>query len=260
MNIVSTVSKGLKRHGPLLLTIGACVGVGATSYFTGKAVLEADRILKDIPEEELKTFETKKKLVKVYIRPVVSGALTIACIIGGYRVNKKINAGLIAAYGLLSSRFNQYREEVSKDCDVLAMDDVDKRIIRESVDVYEEDHEEDEELWIDDFHKEPYWATESDIWRGLHFLNTEIFEPTWHKGYATLNEFCDVACIKEAEGGDVYGWSLDYLINEHECYIMDVYWTEVTATNPKTGLPCKVNRLYFPCEPVPDYLDDKWFR
>lgn len=262
MNIVSTVCKMWKKHGALILTIGSCVGVGATAYFTGKAVLEADKVLKDIPDEELKTFETKKKLAKIYWKPVVAGAVTIACNIGGYAMNKKAQAGLIAAYSLLYSRFSKYREEVGPDCDVLAMKDVDNRIIREaSNDIFEEEHEEDECLWIDDFHEKPYWAKESDIWRGLHYLNKEIFEPTWHKGYATLNEFYGIANVPMVNGGDSLGWSMDYLINAWDCYIMEFDWgdTEVNMTNPKTGLPCKVKRLYFGYDPVPDYLDKKYW-
>ena len=259
MNIVSFVCKTWKRHGGLILTVGTCLGVGATAFFTGKAVLEADKVLKDIPEEDLKTFDTKKKLAKIYWKPVVAGAVTIACSIGGYAMGKKAQAGFIAAYTLLSSRFSKYREEVGQDCDTLAMEDVNQSVIQEYADeVVEETHEEDDILWVDDYHKKPYWAKESDMWRGLHYLNKEIFEPTFHKGYATLNEFCDVACIPEAEGGDILGWSLDYLIEDYDCYIMDIYWTEVTVTNPRTGLPARAYYLQFPTEPIVEYIDKYW--
>lgn len=260
MNIVSTVSKVWAKHGSLILTAGSCAGVVLTSYFTGKAVLEADKLIKDMSEEELKSFETKKKLVKIYSKPVISGAFTIACNIGGYAMGKKARAGYIAAYSLLYSRFAKYREEVGQDCDTLAMEDVNQSIIREHIDeTFEEDHGEDEVLWIDDYHKKPYWAKESDIWRGLHYLNKEIFEPTFHKSYATLNEFCDVACITEAEGGDVLGWSMDYLIDDYDCYIMDIYWKEVTVTNPRTGLPAKANNLCFLTPPIAEFMDDKYW-
>ena len=259
MNIVSFVSKVCKRYGPLALTIGSCAGVGLTAYFTGKAVLEADKLIKNMPEEELKSLETKKKLVKIYSKPIISGAFTIACNIGGYAMGKKAQAGYIAAYSLLYSRFAKYREEVGQDCDALAIEDVNRSVIQEYADeVVEEIHEEDDILWVDDYHKKPYWAKESDMWRGLHYLNKEIFEPTFHKGYATLNEFCDVACIPEAEGGDVRGWSMDYLIDDYDCYIMDIYWTEITTINPRTGLPATAYYLQFPTEPVVGFIDKYW--
>lgn len=262
MNIVSSVSKFWLKRGPLILTVGTCAGVGATAFFTGKAVLEADKVLKDIPEEDLKTFDTKKKLAKIYWKPVVAGAVTIACSIGGYAMGKKTQAGFIAAYTLLSSRFSKYREEVGKERDDSVMEDIDNAIIRNaSDDIFEEEHEEDDVLWVDEFHEKPYWAKESDIWRGLHYLNVEIFEPTWHKGSATLNEFYTIANVTRADAGDILGWSSDYLITQYDCYIMDIYWTEATETviNPRTGKAAKANRLCFPIDPVLDYLDDKYF-
>ena len=59
MNIGKLIFR-LKKNVPLLLTIGTTIGIAATSYFSAKAALEVNKILNETPDEELKSFPTKK--------------------------------------------------------------------------------------------------------------------------------------------------------------------------------------------------------
>ena len=259
MNIVKPVCKFFAKNGPLILSLTASAGVVATAVLTGKAVLKADEILEGIPEDKLKSKKTKVEIAKVYIWPVVAGAGTIACIIGAHCLNAHINAGLIAAYGLLSTQFAKYRDEIEPDIDTYAMNLVRKDITEVYIPEMLEkkpNFEGEVKLWRDDYHQHPYWAREADIWKGLHNLNKEIFEPTMHPGFATVDKFYGMMPWIESEPQDsVLGWSVDYTTEEWDCYLLEVNWVDDGTYTDPNGYEIKCNYLVFNIPPVLNFFD-----
>lgn len=64
-----------------------------------------------IEQDELTVIETIKACWKCYIPAILSGGLTVACIIGSNRVSHKKEVALAAAYKLTENAFNQYKEK-----------------------------------------------------------------------------------------------------------------------------------------------------
>ena len=256
MNIVKPVGKFLRRNGSLLLTIGASAGVIATSYFTAKSALKADKILNDIPEDKLKALTTKKIIAKTYIPPVASGAVTIACIVGAHLMNKKIQAGLIAAYSVVNSTFQMYKSKLTVEEEMYVEKAVDEeRINAEIKKLLDERPGEEYELWIDDYRKHPFWARKSDILLGKDEINRNLNDPNWSRHWGTDSLETFYSHVKgEPEPQDyLYGWDIDYMSEEWEYFIVDVNWTEETYIDKISGKAIPCNHIYWSIDPIMNY-------
>lgn len=108
--------KKVADNSPSLLAGLGVTGTLSTAYLVGKATVSAVQVLEhkhqvtaqDLPlrKEDIKT------VWKLYIPAVASGALTIACIVGGNRIGARRAA---AAYSLLTvseRAFDEYRDKV----------------------------------------------------------------------------------------------------------------------------------------------------
>lgn len=261
MNIVRPVCKFLRRNGPLLLTITATAGVAVTSYFTGKAVLKADKMLNEIPEEDFKTFATKKLIAKTYIPPVVSGVATIACIIGAHLMNKQIQAGLFAAYGLAQSTFEMYRRKLDPEDDERIMREL--RMDRVNIEIQkliDERPGEEYELWIDDYREHPYWATKSDILLGKDDLNACLNGETYNPRYnfrTSLEVFYSHVKGQPEPQDSIYGWDVEQLLEECETDHINIWWEDDIYIIPILEKQIPVNHIHFDWGPVENYWNYK---
>jgi len=94
-------------------------GVIGTSLLTAKASFKASEIIKKEEDEGRAIAGTKNrfkeygKLVwKCYIPPTLSGAVTIACVIGASKASNRRTAAAVTAYSLTQRAFDEYREKV----------------------------------------------------------------------------------------------------------------------------------------------------
>lgn len=93
------------------------VGVVATSVLTAKAATKASVILKQAKaenEEELTVLDKINYTLPVYLPPILMGTVTIACILGSNILNKKHQASLLTAYGMLDRSYKEYKHKVNE--------------------------------------------------------------------------------------------------------------------------------------------------
>lgn len=118
-NVFNNVIKTIKSNSPEILTALGVSGVVTTAYLTGKASNKASKMIdaeeasagiSDNPRQRLK--EQTKLVWKLYIPAGISGAATIACIIGASRSNSRRTAAAVTAYSLTERAFSEYREKV----------------------------------------------------------------------------------------------------------------------------------------------------
>lgn len=258
MNILKPVCKFAKRNGPTILTVVASGGVIATGVLSAKGALKADEIMRNTPPDQLKSGETKKQVVKAYIWPVVSGLGTIGCIVGAHLMNKKIQAGLIAAYTVLDTTYKAYRLNIGlgSDEDNKAMDAVhDVYIQYNAPDVLDECPGEGYILWRDDYHMYPYWATENDIWKATAWINKLILDPNSGRCDANLSDFYAFVKTEHEDQDSLWGWSFDYMSVEWDCGVIETDWREEAPYIDPTGHTYPTRYLRFFCEPLFNYLD-----
>ena len=109
-------SKGFVKHkSPTILTCIGAAGVVGTAVMASKATTKANLILEQATlekGEELTKLEKVNVVLPVYIPTVLIGAATISCIFGANTLNKRKQASLVSAYGLLNESYKEYRKKV----------------------------------------------------------------------------------------------------------------------------------------------------
>lgn len=110
--LLNTARDMVTKNSPHILTGLGCAGLVTTAVLTGTAVPEAMRIVEEKGLEEEPLLEKAKATWKVYIPAVVTGAVSIACIIGANAVNTRRNAALAALYSMTDTAFKDYKQKV----------------------------------------------------------------------------------------------------------------------------------------------------
>lgn len=110
-NLVKTVEKILKDNSPSILTGLGISGTVVTSYLASRASYEVGKHSKP-GFDDLSLKEKIQVSWKIYIPTVVSGTVTIGCILGASKIGSRRTAASMAAYSLSEKAFTEYKEKV----------------------------------------------------------------------------------------------------------------------------------------------------
>jgi len=127
----------LRKHGPTILTGVGIAGFGATTYLVGKAVLRAQEPLEDakkrvqeVANTEVTATYTEKdrvravgkvwivehlKIVRIFAPAIVTGGVSVLCIISAHGLMRRQQASLVAAYMALDKGFRAYRARIAEE-------------------------------------------------------------------------------------------------------------------------------------------------
>lgn len=237
----------IKRNASTILTCVSAVGVVATTIMAVKATPKAVQLLEKAKKEkddELTNLEVIKTVAPVYIPTVLTGAATVACIFGANILNKRNQAALMSAYGLLDATYKDYKNKVkevygeeadSKVNEEIAKDKYDGTVVTEEGNV----------LFYDEFSKRYFESTLYKVQEAEYRLNRDLIM----RDYAYLNEFYEYLGIGEYDDWKL-GWSTG------GC--MAAYWQPwIDFTHPrftlKDGTECI--RIVMFHEPFVDFED-----
>lgn len=130
----------IKEHAPEILMVAGVVGVVGSTVLACKATLKCDAILYEA-NDKLETIrecaadphllesgkytdqdrkqdltivytQTAIKFAKLFGPPIILGAVSIGCIIGGHNILRSRNMAVMAAYRLVDEGFKEYRKRV----------------------------------------------------------------------------------------------------------------------------------------------------
>ena len=108
--IMKYISSELSQHSPAILTGLGIAGMIGTVVLAVKATPKA---MERIEEKEAETpVEKVKAAWKCYIPTVVTGGVSIACVIGAQKINSKRLAALATAYSMTETAFKEYKDKV----------------------------------------------------------------------------------------------------------------------------------------------------
>lgn len=109
----------LKQNSPKIFAGLGVVGVATTSYLAAKATVQATDIIRAneasagrIEDRQARIKEHTKHVWKLYVPTGVSGAATVACIVGSSRVSSRRTVAAVTAYSLTEKAFSEYRQKV----------------------------------------------------------------------------------------------------------------------------------------------------
>lgn len=242
----------LRRNSSTILTCIGAVGVVATTVMAVKATPKALNLIEDAKEEkgeELTKWETVKVAGPAYIPAVISGAATIACIVGSNVINKRQQASLMSAYALLDNSYKEYKKKV----DELYGEEAGQKVREEiAKDKYTGDgtlEDDDKELFYDFYSGRYFESTKEAVMRAEYELNRELYV----NGYACVNKFYEALGIEpRPEYADI-GWTCGQLESMYWHTWIEFEHTETAIDDDddeRGGLPCTI--VYMPLEPVID--------
>ena len=110
--------KFCEKNAPTILTVAACVGVGATGYLSFKAGEQAaydiaDELIALDDDEATIDTKTKAKIIVKNVAPAAAvGSVTIAAIISSNVINIRRMKALAASYAILAESADIYRRKV----------------------------------------------------------------------------------------------------------------------------------------------------
>lgn len=113
--ILKNTKMTVSKHSPEILTGIGVAGMIGTVMLAVKATPKALMLMEDAEQdkgEPLTAPEKVKACYKCYIPAVVSGATSIACVIGANSVNARRNAAIATAYKLSETAFTEYKQQV----------------------------------------------------------------------------------------------------------------------------------------------------
>lgn len=218
----SNVSKLIKdvqvfasKHSPEILTGIGIAGMVTTTILAVRETPKALMCINDAAYEkkdyELTTAEKIKACWKCYVPAAVTGAVSIACLVGASSVNLRRNAALATAYKLSETALTEYREKV-----IETVGEKKERLVRENID---KDHLEKnpvtnnnvivtgngDTLCYDSLFGRYFNSDIDKIKRAINELNRELIMDN----YVSLNDFYDRLDLDHIEIGDDLGWNVD---------------------------------------------------
>ncbi len=203
------------KHSPEILTGIGIAGMVTTTILAVRETPKALMLIKDAEYEKkegsLTAAEKFKACWKCYIPATVTGAASIACLIGASSVNLRRNAALATAYKLSETALTEYREKV-----IETIGEKKEQLVREKID---KDHLEKnpvssnnviitgngDTLCYDSLFGRYFNSDIDKIKRAINELNRELINCM----YVSLNDFYDQLNLDPIEIGDDLGWNID---------------------------------------------------
>lgn len=108
------LQKTIQKHSPAILTGVGVAGMVVTTVMAVKATPKALRMVDDKEIEDgkrLTTSEIIKTTWKCYLPATITGACSIACIIGASSISAKRNAALFTAYTISETALKEYKDK-----------------------------------------------------------------------------------------------------------------------------------------------------
>lgn len=262
------VQSSLTKHSPEILTGLGIAGMITTTVLAVKATpkalnaIEAEKYRQNeaLHEEaiengdaelavieKLTPIETVKVAWKPYIPAVITGTVSIACLIGASAVNNRRNAALATAYQLSTTALNEYKREVVETIGEKKEKHIREKIAQKKVDENPTSTREviitgnGNVMFLEPVSMRYFTSDIETIRRIVNDLNWRL--TSGMEEYISLSEFYDEVGLSHTAVSDGVGWN----IAKHGPIQIDL-----PATTNDKGEPCLL--IDYHVEPRRDYL------
>jgi len=236
MSRIASIAWGARKFvvdkSPAILTGMAVAGVITTTFLAVKATPRALQEISEAESEFIEPLTVNQKIYLTghnYIPAVITGVMTISCIIMAQSINASRYAALMGALDASVSEFKQYKDKVTE-----TMGEGKEQKIREAVaqDKVNADPASNREVIItgngdvlcyDTLSGRYFTSDVESIRKAVNDVNAQIL----NDGYASVNEFYGRIGLSSNAIGEELGWNTDNLL--------DVKYDYVAAED---GKPC----------------------
>lgn len=213
------VRLSLSKHSPEILIGIGIAGMVTTTVLAVKATPKALQLIEDRKHEldvdKLTPVETVKTAWKCYVPAVITGAVSIACVVGSHSVNARRNAALATAYKLSETAFSEYRDKVTE-----TIGEKKERAVRDKISEEQVKNNpisktevivtgKGSTLCFDPLSSRYFYSDLEKIKRAVNKLNYEINTSPFCNDGVTLNNFYEEIGLPGTMTGDGLGWTLN---------------------------------------------------
>lgn len=210
---IKNMQREIVKHGPEILTGIGIAGMVVSTILAVKATPKALTLCEKVREEkeEPTKLDYVKATWKCYIPTAVTGATSVACLIGATSVNARRNAALATAYKLTETAFIEYKDQVIETLgekkeealkDKIAKEKIEKNpVTTKEVIVTEKGNT----LCYDGLFGRYFKSDRDAIKRAENAINRHIVSYE----YASLNDFYRELGLGPVDIGEHLGWKLD---------------------------------------------------
>lgn len=244
---INDVKTTLDKNSPAILTGIGITGMITTTVLAVKATPKALMLIDEAENEkceELTALETVKVAWKPYIPAVVSGTVSVACIIGANSVNAKRNAALATAYKLSEEALSIYKDKVIETIGEKKEKTVREKVAQEKID---RDNIETKSVIVagpgttlcyDSISSRYFTSDMESIRRAINNVNERLIS----QDYVALNELYSELGLEHVS----IGWNIGWNISSDG--LIEINYSSAIA---KDGRPCLV--LNYEVEPKYDF-------
>ena len=240
---INVTKAALSKKSPEILTGLGIAGMVTTTVLAVKAtpkVLQLIEAEKERKNDELKPIDTIKVAWKPYIPALVTGTVSIACLVGASSVNARRNAALATAYQLSTTALADYKEKVVETIgekkeqvikDKVAQKKVEENPVSKSSIIVSD---KGNTLCYDATVGRYFYSDIETIKKAANEMNRRM---VLGEMYVSLNEFYTELGLPTTEIGDEIGWSVDTMIEP-----------DLSSQIADDGRPCVVlSYMVAPC-------------
>ena len=215
--LARNVRVSLSKHSPEILIGLGITGMVTTTVLAVKATPKALQLMEkrkqELEVEKLTPIETVKTTWKCYLPAAITGATSIACVVGSHSVNARRNAALATAYKISESAFTDYRSKVIETIGEKKEKVVRDKISEEQIKNNPVSHTEiivtgrGKTLFFDPLSHRYFYSTIEHLRKAENNLNWKINTDPFDYG-VTINDFYEEIGLPGTSTGENMGWNL----------------------------------------------------
>ena len=233
------IKQFISKKSPEILTGIGIAGMITTTVLAVKATPKALELLAkaeneklDNDQDSLTIIEKIKIAWRPYIPAVVTGTLSVACLVGASSANARRNTALATAYKLSETALTEYKQKV-----IETVGEKKEKIVREAIDKDRIENnpvskneiivtKKGETLCYETISGRYFKSDIDSIEKSVNEINRRLLNDM----YISLNEFYDSIGLDHISIGEDLGWNID-------TGLIDIEWSSQITDD---GNPCIV--------------------
>ena len=218
-SIAKSLQSTVSKHSPEILTGLGVAGMVVTVVMAVRATPKAIMLINEKECEQHVEKLPKKEVVKTcwkcYVPTAVTGATSIACLIGASSVNARRITALSAAYQLSESALTEYKNKVVETIGEKKEQTVREKVSEERVKQIPANSEvyntgRGETLFLDPLSKRVFKSDVELVRRAVNNINERMLNDIC--GYASLSDFYDEIELERTDISNDLGWNTDNIL------------------------------------------------